>query len=145
MLSLKFGFFKVCIVKSKIFLQPVSFRNVLQPVFFCNVLQLCFSAMFSSHVFLQCSLAVSFHNVLQPVFFRNVLQPCFLQCSLAVSFHNVLQPVSFRRVVVCFCEGRTVRGLLTAIKANNLEGYFHIIGRSAYRISSKSLKTLILN
>ena len=33
------------------------------------------------------------------------------------------------RVVVCFCEGRTVRGLLAAIRANQLEGLFHIMGR----------------
>ena len=35
------------------------------------------------------------------------------------------------RVVVCFCEGRTVRGLLAAIRANQLEGLFHIMGRLA--------------
>ena len=37
--------------------------------------------------------------------------------------------MSLCRVVVCFCEGRTVRGLLAAIRANQLEGLFHIMGR----------------
>ena len=38
-------------------------------------------------------------------------------------------PSNNARVVVCFCEGRTVRGLLAAIRANKLEGLFHIMGR----------------
>ena len=38
-------------------------------------------------------------------------------------------PCNNARVVVCFCEGRTVRGLLAAIRANKLEGLFHIMGR----------------
>merc|ERR1719370_2375698 len=36
------------------------------------------------------------------------------------------------RVVICFCEGRTVRGLLSAIKANRLEGLLHIIGSDGW-------------
>nr|CAD7426329.1 unnamed protein product [Timema monikensis] len=35
------------------------------------------------------------------------------------------------RVVVCFCEGMTVRGLLRAIKRLNLFGRFLILGRWA--------------
>jgi tRNA A37 methylthiotransferase MiaB len=34
------------------------------------------------------------------------------------------------RVVVCFCEGMTVRGLLAATKRLNLTGRFLFIGRS---------------
>ena len=50
-------------------------------------------------------------------------------------------------VVVCFCEGRTVRGLLSAIRANQLEGLFHIMGRSedTTKISNKGLNISILS
>ena len=47
-----------------------------------------------------------------------------VQCNSHWKLHHLHD-----RVVICFCEGRTVRGLLSAIKANGLEGLLHIIGR----------------
>lgn len=34
------------------------------------------------------------------------------------------------RVVVCFCEGMTVRGILMAMRRQNLAGEFLLVGRS---------------
>ena len=33
------------------------------------------------------------------------------------------------RVVVCFCEGMTIKGLVRAAKRRNLDGHFMFIGR----------------
>ena len=33
------------------------------------------------------------------------------------------------RVVVCFCEGMTIRGLVMAARRRNLDGHFMFIGR----------------
>jgi hypothetical protein len=48
------------------------------------------------------------------------------------SFDDVLKNLNVDKsanVVVCFCEGMTVRGLLVAMKRLNLEDRFLLIGR----------------
>jgi hypothetical protein len=51
------------------------------------------------------------------------------------------------RVVVCFCEGMTVRGLLAATKRLHLTGRFLFIGRSVVTHCNprgRSARTLLL-
>lgn len=50
------------------------------------------------------------------------------------SFDRLLAKLRVRlpkaRVVVCFCEGMTVRGILMAMRRQNLSGEFMLVGRS---------------